>query len=295
MDTFYTKAGLLSYLKKHKLIFSKSMGQNFLHNRNIMRAIIKALDWEEGATVLEIGPGLGHLTWVMLDAGYRVIALEKDRTFINAIQELSHHVDPDARRHKVLEMDATEAEYASLQQQFSIQHVIGNLPYYATVPILFKIGYDQARFSSLGFMMQKEVGERILAETGSKEYGRLSVVLNYLFKIRRVKNVPPKSFIPQPNVESVFMKFTPTPEADQQFAQEYLERAVKFGFMHRRKKLRGQLKGKKIKQLTLIDEPLEQLETEFNLDERAQDWSMETWVQFASRLQDLQPPGLATP
>lgn len=289
MDSFYTKGGLLSFLKKHKLIFSKSMGQNFLHNRNIMRAIIKALQWEEGATVLEIGPGLGHLTWVMLDEGYRVIALEKDRTFISAIKELSQYVDPDAQRHEVLEMDATGADYTSLQQQYGVQHVIGNLPYYATVPILFKIAYDQATFSSLGFMMQKEVGERILAEPCTKEYGRLSVVLNYLFSIKRVKYVPPKSFIPQPNVESVFMKFTPKPEADNTFAQDYLERAVQFGFMHRRKKLRGQFKGRQIKQITLKDNVLEQLENEFNLDERAQDWPMQTWVKFARRLHDLQP------
>lgn len=289
IEYLYRKDGLVRFLKEHKLMFSKALGQNFLHNRNMMKAILKAMEIPKGSVVLEIGPGLGHLTWTMIEQGYHVIALEKDRTFIKAIEDLSRHVDPQHEWHTIIEQDAAEADYAALKAEHDIHTVIGNLPYYAIVPILFNVAYAPVDFDSLGFMVQKEVGERIMAETGNKNYGRLAIVLNYLFKVRPVKSVPPKAFIPMPNVDSLFMKFMPKPDVDKVFAEKYLERVVKVGFMHRRKKLRGQFKGMRVEQLHVDDETLALLDNEFNLDERAQDWDLPQWVKFAQRIRDLQP------
>ncbi|MBD3266080.1 hypothetical protein GF373_05370, partial [bacterium] len=127
---------------------------------------------------------------------------------------------------------------------------------------------------------------RILAEPDNKNYGRLSIVLKYLFAVKAVKRVPPTSFFPRPKVESVFLAFTPKKERDIPFCKHYLERVVQIGFQHRRKKLRSQFKGA-IVQKRILGHHLPELEKQFNLDERAEQWPLERWVALARFIESL--------
>lgn len=287
IDSLYSKGGLIAFLENHNLRLSKALGQNFLINRKVMETILGKMDYPKSGWVIEIGPGLGHLTWTLMQRGLSVCAIEKDRTLIPLLQELVREIDPQMKRLHLMEANAEEVDYVQLTQNFPAGHVIGNLPYYAVVPIVFRLAYSGVNWKSLGFMVQKEVGERIATGPGSKDYGRLSVVLNYLYRIRKMKNIQPGSFFPAPKVESVFLQFTPKEGVDLEFAQLYLERVVKMGFAHRRKKLRGQLKGSIIQRRVLDEETLQQLEKRFNLEQRAEEWPLEIWVEFAKAIQSM--------
>ncbi len=287
IQDIYSKNGLTAFLKGQGLRFTKALGQNFLHDKKIMRSMIDKMDLEEEEPVIEIGPGVGHLTWQLIERGHHVIAIEKDKYFIDPLRALANTFDAEGEWLTVIEHDAAEVDYQQLLNDYNAKTVIGNLPYYAVIPILFQIAYSPAEFSSLGFLMQKEVGERILAQPGTKEYSRISIVLNYLFKPKKLRYVPPSAFIPRPKVDSMFMKFNPKENVDKELAKCYMEPAVKIGFSHRRKKLRSQMKGSKVYNLAVTPEVMEQLEQRFNLDERAQDWDVTMWLRFAEALREI--------
>jgi 16S rRNA (adenine1518-N6/adenine1519-N6)-dimethyltransferase len=288
IENLYHPGGLIPLLQMHNLHLSRSMGQNFLLSRKTMQDIIERLNFSHEQPILEIGPGLGHLTWVLLENGFTVIALEKDRTFVPVLKQLAGQAGFHERL-TILEQDATRTDYFALQHEHSIRHIIGNLPYYAVVPIVFNIAYSGATFHSLGFMVQKEVGERIAAQQGNRNYGRLSIVLNYLFDIKKIKHLPPQAFFPAPRVESVFLQFVPRSSASIEFARQFLERVVQIGFMHRRKKLRKQMLGGIIQKRVLDENLLTRLEKNFSLDQRAEQWSVQTWIEFAEAIQNTPP------
>jgi len=246
--------------------------------------MIDKMDLEEGATIVEIGPGVGHLTWRLIERGHHVIAIEKDKYFIDPLRALARTFDAEGEWLTVIEADATEVDYQQIVNEYHAKTMIGNLP---VIPILFQVAYSPAQFESLGFLMQKEVGERILAQPQTKEYSRVSIVLNYLFKPKKLRYVPPSAFIPRPNVDSMFMKFIPKENVDKDLAKHFMEPVVKIGFSHRRKKLRSQLKGAKIQNLIITPEVLDRLEQQFDLDQRAQDWDVATWVRFAETIRNI--------
>ncbi len=172
-------------------------------------------------------------------------------------------------------------DFAQIAQENGVHDVIGNLPYNVSVPIIFKLAYCDYRFNHLWFMVQKEVGNRILAMPGTKDYGRLSIVLKYLFNIRKVRSIHPGAFFPPPKVESAFLEFTPKKETDLQFTKRFLERVVQIGFQHRRKKMRNQMKGAIVERRVFDEAFLAEAEKSFNLDQRAEEWDIETWIRFA--------------
>ena len=162
--------------------------------------------------------------------------------------------------------------------------MIGNLPYNVATPILFRLAYCPFRFEGIFVMIQKEVGDRITASPGSKVYGRLSIVLNYLYHVKKIRVIPPNAFFPMPKVDSIVLQFlSPNPDTDLHLAQTILEKIVKTGFLHRRKKLRKQLLGITMETLIFDDSFLTTAEQEmgFDFEQRAEQWPVETWVRFA--------------
>lgn len=281
LESLYSKQGLIAYTKRYGLRLTKALGQHFLIQRDWMAAVLNRSDIPREGCVIEIGPGVGHLTWLLLERGLNVVAIEKDRRFAEMIQELAALEPAYKNRLRIIEGDALKTDIKTLQQETGARCVIGNLPYNAATPILFHLAYSQAPFECLCTMVQKEVGQRIMSESGCKAYGRLSVVLQYLFDITASDVIPPYAFFPAPKVDSLVLKFSPKPEVDVNFAQQFLERVVHVGFLHRRKKLRTSLKGSSVQGRDFSPDFLLEAEGEFNFDDRAEQWPVEQWVAFA--------------
>lgn len=294
LESLYSKQGLIAYTKSKGLRLTKALGQHFLIQRDWMTAVLNRAKIPQDGCVLEIGPGVGHLTWLLLERGLHVVAIEKDRRFVAMIQELAAIEPAYKDRLRIIEGDALKTDIKALQAETDARCVIGNLPYNAATPILFHLAYSQAPVECLCTMVQKEVGERIMSEEGCKAYGRLSVVLQYLFDIDASEVLPPYAFFPAPKVDSLVLKFTPKPDADIEFAQEFLERVVHVGFLHRRKKLRTTFKGSIVQKRILSPEFLQEAEKKFNLDDRAEHWPVDRWVAFADyvRSQPVSTPGV---
>lgn len=291
VDSLYSRAGLGTFLDRHGMRMSRALGQHFFIHRSMLRAMLRKFDIPEGSRVIEIGPGMGHLTALILEKEAHVVALEKDKRFAAMLKEVISQVPEWWPRTDIRVLDAMEADFAALQQETQASICIGNLPYNVSVPLLFRIAYSGAPFSKLGFLVQREVGERMKAVCGEKPYGRLSVVLQYLYTIKIVGEAPPHAFFPPPKVQSLFVRMEANPESELEFAERFLERVVRVGFLHRRKKLRGHMKGAIVERRVFDDAFMERAAQEFDLEDRAEHWDHETWVRFARFVKDTPPSG----
>ena len=216
----------------------QSLGQNFLHDPNTARKIAGALHAESGDAVVEIGPGTGALTEVLLAEHPALVALEIDQRAVRALRETFPKLD-------VREEDATEANWPALAEELDGPlHVIGNLPYNVTSPILFALLDARAHLSEAVLMMQKEVAERLTAGPSTKDYGIPSVLTQLWSTPEKLFDVSPHVFRPQPRVHSAVVRldFTRVPPAAQQVDSEWLRTVVRTAFGKRRKMLRNSLR-----------------------------------------------------
>lgn len=294
IETLYSRSGLQTWLQNRGLRASKALGQNFLCDKNLLHALLDDIQLPTSGNVIEIGPGLGHLTWQLLAHGLNVTAVELDNSFIHSLHDVNQErmsllQDQNPPALNVIRQDALKTDFSQLINETGATHVIGNLPYNISVPLLFQLAMTEPPLQGIHAMIQKEVGDRILAETGTKEYGRLSIVLNYLCEIKHIRTVSQNVFLPKPKVSSVFLSLLPKAETDKEFVRLYLERLVQLGFRHRRKKLRSQLKHAIIEKRVLDDNFMKAMETQFNFDCRAEELSVEEWVAMAEYVRS-QPP-----
>ena len=215
----------------------KRFGQNFLHDQNVLDHIIAAADFQEDDRILEIGPGPGALTSRLLATGLPVLAVEIDRDLGAALQ---------ARDEKNLDVkigDVLRLDWAELLQNPPYK-LIANLPYNISSQVLFKVLNHRHAFRRLVLMFQKEVGDRLVAEEGTRNYGILSALIQPWFQIDRVVKVPPGAFHPPPKVDSVVLCLEPLSEPRLALHDEALYRKlVKGAFAQRRKTLRNSLLG----------------------------------------------------
>jgi 16S rRNA (adenine1518-N6/adenine1519-N6)-dimethyltransferase len=288
-DEIYHRGGLSRFLERHGFHLSRALGQHFLISRKTLRTMLDTADLPKDGAIIEIGPGVGHLTWQLLERGLSVVAIEKDNKFSELLQTFARRIpqtnEGSSPALTVIHEDALEMDFARLAETCKVDQVIGNLPYNVSVPILFRLAYCAFRFRKICVLLQKEVGERIWATPGGKSYGRLSIVLKYLYHVRKLHTVYPDVFFPRPKVESVFIEMAMKPEADIPFAQTFLERVVRIGFLHRRKKMRKQFLGAIVERRILDAAFMENAEREFNFDQRAEEWDVETWVRFGQFVQ----------
>jgi 16S rRNA (adenine1518-N6/adenine1519-N6)-dimethyltransferase len=215
-------------LSEHGLLADKSFGQHFLLDLNITRKIARLAGPLDGETVIEVGPGPGGLTRALLEAGARVIAVEKDARFLPLLSELA-----DAA-------DALKVDEAALAA--GPGHVVSNLPYNVGTPLLIKWLTGKWRPVSMTLMFQKEVADRIAAPVNDDAYGRLGVICQALCQAKVVMDLPPRAFTPPPKVSSAVVRLDPlaTPPSTAEIAA--LEKVTAAAFGQRRKMLRSSLK-----------------------------------------------------
>jgi 16S rRNA (adenine1518-N6/adenine1519-N6)-dimethyltransferase len=214
----------------------KRFGQNFLVSPGIVRRIVEAIAPRPGDLVVEIGPGLGALTAPLLERVERLHVVEIDRDLIARLKD----VWPPERL-AIHEGDALEFDFAALGERLRI---VGNLPYNISTPLLFHLAGYATRVRDMHFMLQKEVVDRMAADPGSGDYGRLSVMLQYRFDIERLFVVPPGAFNPPPKVDSAIVRLIPKKvgAGDTATSEETFARVVTAAFSQRRKMLRNTLR-----------------------------------------------------
>jgi 16S rRNA (adenine1518-N6/adenine1519-N6)-dimethyltransferase len=256
----------------------KSLGQNFLHDRNLASWIVEKLEIEPGDHVVEIGPGLGALTEEIVHCRVSATLLEKDRAFTKYLREKFNSPNIE-----VIEGDAREYD---VRVEFMRQpaKIIGNLPYYLSSALLFHFTADPCPFEHMVFTVQKEMADRLSAAPGSKEYGSLSVIIQRRWHVTRLKTLPPQVFLPQPQVDSVvlLLKGRSPGELEETDAVKFSE-LVKAGFSERRKQVR-KLLGR-YGDSERIEAAL--LAAALPLTARAEDISLNQWIRILNSLQPV--------
>jgi 16S rRNA (adenine1518-N6/adenine1519-N6)-dimethyltransferase len=224
-------------LARRGLRAKKSWGQNFLGDEESLERIASAVGLSPGEPVVELGPGLGHLTRYLLHTGARVTAVERDRDMVTALGELK---DPQL---VVRAADAARVDFAQVAGAPRVA-VVGNLPYHLTSPILFQVLAQRSRISRAVFTVQKEVAHRLAAPPGGRDYGLLSALLGLFFEVELLWVLPARLFYPAPKVDSAVVRLTSlarpraAPVSEPRFV-----RLVKAGFGQRRKTLWNALRA----------------------------------------------------
>ena len=189
-------------VKKYNFKFSKSLGQNFLIDDSVPRDIVAGAEVDSEDLVIEIGPGVGTLTAQLLKKAKKVVAIELDNDLIPILeQELG-----DNPNFTLIHNDALKVDFNVVIGDEKSVKLVANLPYYVTTPIIVKLLKDGYNFKSLTIMIQKEVAERMNAEPGNKDYGALSLLVQYYCNTSIVRKVPPSCFIPRPKVDSIVIR-----------------------------------------------------------------------------------------
>lgn len=224
--------------KRFDIKMSKKLGQNFLIKRGIVDEIVKAADLQEGEPVLEIGPGIGTLTQGLAQSGANVTAIELDTRLLEVLDTtLAQYSNVTIVHGDVLKLDVP-----SIMNHEPFK-VVANLPYYITTPIIMSLLESRLPIERLVVMVQKEVALRMVAKPGTKDYGALSVAVQYYTKPDIVLDVPPKSFLPAPAVTSSVIRCVLRDQPPVDVVDEKLFfRVVKAGFAQRRKTFANTMK-----------------------------------------------------
>ena len=237
------KSELMSVLNKYNFSFSKSLGQNFLIDQNILNKIVSGSGINENTNVLEVGPGAGTLTRELCLKAKKVTAVEIDKALIPILNDVMSDFDNfNLINSDILELNINELikdEYGN--ESFT---VVANLPYYITTPIIMNFLESELPVNSMTLMIQKEVAARILAEPGTKDYGALSVAVQFYAKPGVICSASPHCFTPQPKVTStvVNLKLYDKPKYDVKNKEQFFK-IVKSIFSQRRKTLVNSLSG----------------------------------------------------
>lgn len=247
----------------------KRFGQNFLVAQGVIADILAAIAPCAGDTLIEIGPGLGALTVPLLESVPHLHVVEIDRDLIARLRSRF-----PAQRLSIHEGDALKFDFARLGQRLRI---VGNLPYNISTPLLFHLAEAAKQVHDMHFMLQKEVVDRMVATPGSRDYGRLSVMLQYRFFMERLFLVPPESFDPAPKVESAIVRMIPLPlDALQARDENLFAEVVTAAFGQRRKMLRNTLRA------LINEEDLQRLD--ISPTARAEDLDVAAYVRIANAL-----------
>ena len=224
--------------KRFDIKMSKKLGQNFLIKRGIVDEIVKAADLQAGEPVLEIGPGIGTLTQGLAQSGAHVTAIELDTRLLEVLDTtLAQYSNVTIVHGDVLKLDVPSIMH---HEPFK---VVANLPYYITTPIIMSLLESRLPIERLVVMVQKEVALRMVAKPGTKDYGALSVAVQYYTKPDIVLDVPPKSFLPAPAVTSSVIRCVLRDKPPVDVIDEKLFfRVVKAGFAQRRKTFANTMK-----------------------------------------------------
>ena len=231
----------IAVLQKYHFNFQKKFGQNFLIDTHVLDKIIRAAEITKDDFVLEIGPGIGTMTQYLAQAAREVVAVEIDKALIPILQEtLSGFPNAEVIQDDILKVDI--AELAAERNGGRPIKVVANLPYYITTPIIMSLFEHDVPLALVTVMVQKEVAERMQAGPGSKDYGALSLAVQYYADPYIVANVPPNCFMPRPNVGSAVIRLTRHKVPPVQVEDEKLMfQMIRASFNQRRKTLVNRL------------------------------------------------------
>lgn len=275
---------LKELLKRHGFSFSKSLGQNFLIDENVLDKIVSASELNEESCVLEIGPGAGVLTQRLAKTGATCVAVEIDKALIPILEEtMAEFENFTLINEDILKVDLQKlAEIEFAGKSF---HVIANLPYYITTPIVMKLLEDRLPVLSMTLMVQKEVADRMCARSGGKDYGALSVAVGYYAEPSVICKAEPHCFMPQPKVASsvVHMKVSETPMVSVKDEKKFFA-IVKSAFGQRRKTLMNALS--KSPYISAEKEKIQAVLESMDLpvDIRGEKLSIEQFAEISNRL-----------
>ena len=231
----------IEIIQKYEFMFQKKFGQNFLIDTHVLEKIIKAAGITKEDCVLEIGPGIGTMTQYLAESAGRVVAVEIDRNLIPILGETLAEYDNVT----VINEDILMVDIRALADEYNGGRpikVVANLPYYITTPIIMGLFESNVPIDNITVMVQKEVADRMKEGPGSKDYGALSLAVQYYAEPEIVANVPPNCFIPRPNVGSAVIRLTrhktmPVEVKD----PELMFRLIRASFNQRRKTLQNGL------------------------------------------------------
>lgn len=251
-----------------KFNFKKKYGQNFLQDKSVINDIISSINITNNDLVIEIGPGAGALTKKLISSGAYVLAYEIDTDLTAQLESLKNDrteiIFDDFLKRDIVE-DISKYKYNNL-------FILGNLPYYITTPIITKIVESGVIPNEMVFMVQKEVAFRFSADVGTREYGSITVFLNYYFNVEKLFVVNRSKFYPVPNVDSAVIKFTKRDKL-LDVDKKLFDRFVRDSFNFKRKNLRNNLKSYDEKKISDILSNIGK-----SLDNRAEDLSYEDFV-----------------
>ncbi|MGG3279019.1 16S rRNA (adenine(1518)-N(6)/adenine(1519)-N(6))-dimethyltransferase RsmA [Paenibacillus solani] len=232
-------------IARHGFSFKKSLGQNFLIDQNILSKIVEAAGLDKDKGALEIGPGIGALTEKLAQTAGVVRAVEIDQRLIPILEEvLEPYENVKVHHGDVLKVDLHELFHREFAGVSKVS-VVANLPYYVTTPILMKLLEEKLPLENIVVMIQKEVAERMAAAPGSKDYGSLSIAVQYYSEPKLVCIVPHTVFIPQPNVASAVIRLAVREEPPVRVEDEgFFFEVVQASFAQRRKTIANNLKGR---------------------------------------------------
>ena len=254
----------------------KSLGQNFLIDENILKKIVSIDVFKDGSEIVEIGPGSGNLTEYLIKSNpKKIFAIEKDEILAKNLSEKFYK--------KINVINADILKFSDNKIFTSETIVIGNLPYNISSQILVKfiLNNNNFKFKSLIFMFQKEVANRILAKVNSKQYGRLSILANWKFEIKKILDIKPSSFSPRPKVDSSLLIFNENSNIFRLKNPKNLEAVTRIFFNQRRKKIKKPINQIFKNNLKIIQK------LNLNMDLRPQNLDIKTFCKIASEYNSL--------
>lgn len=257
--------------------FKKTLGQNFLKDDNIVNKIVNATEYKKNNLVIEIGPGAGALTKKLLPKADRAVLYEIDTRLEKILnKELSEYNNYDIIFDDFLNRNVNDdiSNY-----NFDNLYIVANLPYYITTPIISKIIEDKIPACEIIIMIQKEVADRLCASVGTKEYGQLTVFLNYFYDIKKVTNVSKNSFVPKPKVDSAVIKMVKKDKLEYVKDLDFFSKIVKDSFRFKRKTIKNNLCNYDMKKIEKILEKYN-----FDVNTRSENIPYYVFVEIANEL-----------
>lgn len=284
MATLGNPQNTIEILKKYQFNFQKKFGQNFLIDPHVLEKIVSAADISKEDTVLEIGPGIGTMTQYLCEAAKNVIAVEIDSHLIPILNDTLSEYDNVT----VIHSDVLKLNLSELLAPYKRVKVVANLPYYITTPIIMELLEKNLPLISITVMVQKEVADRMQAAPGTKEYGALSMAVQYYTKPYLAANVPPNCFMPRPAVGSAVICLTRHEELPVAVKDpKHMFLLIRASFNQRRKTLSNGIKN--FGGLSYSREQVEQALEACGMDKniRGEKLSLEEFAQLSDCLMEM--------